>query len=543
MTFQPMFEGHVCSLGYAAIDAIETYMVHGPGDVQGDDVVLDDEMRDFIIECYRLNPITGQRTYDEAVLSRAKGRAKSEIAGFIVVFEAYFECRFSHWDDDGQPVGKKVRTPLIKCMATEESQAGNTFENVAYIVEIGKERFPDIYEGSTGVRSYQSATAIYLPGGGEIRATTSGAASKDGGKETFAVADETHLYVLKELKKMFETVSRNLSKLKIAEPWMLQTSTAYRPGEQSVFEDTLTAWRKKELSPRVFVDHREAKGKIDIRNHDHTIKQLEYVYGASSVWQDLERKFRDMNDVRKCPDDETAARYYLNRPLSSQDAWIPVAIIERQDATAELELAKDETDPRPSAVVEDGESIALGFDGSLNDDSTVLIASRMSDGLIFPIGIWSKPVGPAGAWWEVPRSDVMATIKETFERYTVSRMYADPHEWRSDVDDLAESLGEDRVIAWPTSRFVPMSAALDRLHVDLKTAQVWHSGDPIFMEHFRNAYVAKRGLYRLVRKENPNSDRKIDSVVGAALAYEARADAIKAGWTPSKPKSKARVWR
>jgi hypothetical protein len=543
MTFQPLFEGHVCSLGYAAIDFIEMYMVHGPGDVQGTTIELDDEMRDFIIECYRLNPQTGQREYDEAVLSRAKGRAKSEIAGFIVVWEAYGECRFSHWDADGQPVGKRIVTPLIKCMATEESQAGNTFENVAYIVEWGKENHPDIYGGSTGVRSYQSATAIYLPDGGEIRATTSGAASKDGGKETFAVADETHLYVLKELKKMFETVSRNLSKRKIAEPWLLQTSTAYRPGEESVFEDTLTAWRKKELSPRVFVDHREAKGPIRIRDHDHTIKQLEYVYGASSVWQDLERKFRDMNDVRKCPDDETAARYYLNRPLSSQNAWIPTAIIERQDVTAKLELAPGAEDPRPSPVLLPGEPIALGFDGSLNDDSTVLIASRMSDGFLFPIEIWSKPTGPAGAWWEVPRADVVATIIDTFKTYTVSRMYADPHEWRTDIQNLAETLGEDRVIEWATSRFVAMAAALDRLHIDLKTGQVWHSGDGVFMEHFRNAYVNKRGIHRLVRKENPNSDRKIDSVVGAALAYEARADAIKDGWVPAKPKPKTRVFR
>ncbi|KRC52137.1 hypothetical protein ASE16_03555 [Leifsonia sp. Root227] len=530
MNFQPLFEGQVPSLGYAAIDFIQDYMVHGPGDVQGEPIDLnnDAEMSDFIIECYRLNPDTGRREYDEGVLSRAKGRAKSEIAGFIAVFEAYGACRFDHWDENGQPVGRQVVTPLIKCMATEESQAGNTFENVAFIVEWGKEHFPEIYGGSTGVRQYQSATAIYLPNGGEIRATTSGAASKDGGKETFAVADETHLYVLKELKQMYSTVSRNLSKRKIAEPWMLQTSTAYRPGESSVFEDTLTAWRKKELSPRVLVDHREAKGKIDITDHDHTIAQLRFTYGDSAAWQDMERKWRDMNDPRICPDEETAARYYLNRPLSSQDAWIPAAVIERQDAT--VARSNEDDRERPDAVIAPNEWIALGFDGSLNDDSTVLIASRMSDGFIFPIKIWSKPTGPAGNWWEVPRADVIATVKETFERYRVTRMYADPHEWRTDIDDLAQALGDERVIGWPTSRYVAMAAALDRLHIDLKAAQVWHSGDPVLMEHFRNAYVNMRGPHRLVRKENPYSDRKIDSVVGATLAYEARADAIKDGW-------------
>jgi len=45
--------------------------------------------------------------------------------------------------------------------------------------------------------------------------------------------------------------------------------------------------------------------------------------------------------------------------------------------------------------------------------------------------------------------------------------------------------------------------------------------------------VRHKGSLRLVRKEYPNSPRKIDSVVGDALAYEARADALAAG--PAKP--------
>lgn len=538
----PLFDGHICSLGYTLIDWYEEYTCHGVGDIQGTELVLDNEMRQHIIECYRLDPLTGARMVDEAVLSRPKGRAKSEIAGIIGVGEAVGPVRFDGWDADGQPVGRRIVSPLIKCLATEESQAGNTFENIAFIAATwGPDIHPDIYGGIKGARSYMTASGLYLPEGGEIRACTAGAASKDGGKETHVVADETHLYVLKELKSMYSTVARNLPKRKIAEPWLHQTSTAYRPGEDSVFEDTLTAWRKKELSSRVFVNHREAKGKIDITNHDQTIEQLRYVYGDSAEWQDLERHFRTMNDPRYCADEETAARYYLNRPMSSKDAWIPAAIVERQDAT--VAASKEDDRERPELVVADGDSIALGFDGSLNDDSTVLIGSRMSDGYLFPIGIWSKPTGPAGNWWEVPRSDVIATIEEAFGRYTVSRLYADPHEWRSDIDDLSEKFGEDRVIPWATSRYVPMAAALDRLHIDLKTGGVWHSGDPEFMEHFRNAYVSKRGLYRLVKKVNPNSDRKIDSVVGAALAYEARADAIKAGWQPSRPRSKVRVWR
>lgn len=526
----PLFEGHIPSVGYEVLDWLHEYTCHGIGDIQGKTLDLDDEMRNHIIECYRIDPQTGRRVFNEAVLSRPKGRAKSEIAALVVVAEAFAPVRFDGWNADGQPVARPVVSPLIKCMATEEGQAGNTFSTVAFIAgEWGQDEHPDVFGGATGVRKYQSASALYLPHGGEIRACTSGSASKDGGLETHLVFDETHLYVLPELRNMYSTTARNMGKRFDADPWTHQTSTAYRPGEQSVFETTLTMWRKGELGDQIFVNHREAKGRVDITDTDHTMAQLRYVYGAAAEWIDMDRKIRDMRDVRICPDQETAARYYLNRPMSGKDSWIPDAIVERQNANR-----RDEAGCRPVGaperlVLEPGEPVALGFDGSLNDDSTVLFASRMSDGFIVPIGIWSKPAGPEGNWWEVPRSDVLSRIREAFARYDVARLYADPHEWRTDIDDLAAEFGE-RVVSWATSRDVAMGSALDRLRTGLQVGEVWHSGDPVMMEHFRNAYVRRRGIHTLVRKEHPHSDRKIDSVVGAALAFEARADAIAGGW-------------
>ncbi len=523
----PLFEGHVCSLGYDVLDWIHEYECHGPGDVQSEPLDYDDEMREFLTEVYRIDPETGRRVYDEGVLSRAKGRAKSETAGHIGIAEAFGPVRFDGWDASGQPVGRPVRSPLLKCLATEESQAGNTFENIAFIAgEWGPDVHPDVYGGVSGIRQYQSATALYLPHGGEIRACTAGSASKDGGKETWVCADESHLYVLRELKAMYGTVRRNLGKRKIAEPWLLQTSTAYRPGEQSIFEETLTSWRKGELSPSVLVDHREAKGKIDLDDKAHTMRQLEQVYGAAAEWMDLGRIYREMRDPRSCPDVETAARYFLNRPMSGTDAWI----------------AKDVHDRQTRAnVVDFGEAIAVGFDGSLNDDSTVLRGCRMSDGYLFRLGVWAKPDGPAGIGWEVPRLEVLAAIRETYGRYDVVRGYFDPHEWRSDIDTLAAEFGKECVVSWPTSRDTAMAAALDRLHTGLMVGEIWHDDDPVAAEHYGNVYVARRGQLRLVRKEYPNSPRKIDSVVGDALATEARADALAAGWGKSRRRKNARM--
>jgi hypothetical protein len=318
--FVPEWDGQVCSLGYDVVDWIEAYCCHGPGDVQGKPVVLDDEMASFIVRAYELNPRTGRRKIDRAVLSRPKGRAKSEVAGFVATAEAFGPVRFDGWSSDGQPVGRPVTSPLIKCLATEESQAGNTFENAAFIVcDYGRDAHPDVFGGASGVRQYQSATAIYLPHGGEMRATTSGAASKDGGKETFVVPDETHLYVHPELRSMYATVARNCGKRKEAEPWMLQTTTAYKVGQGSVAESVLTAWKNGKLpnASHWLVDHREAVGVVDLDNRRHTLEQLRYVYGPASGWMDLDRIYRTMLDPTECETPEVAARYFLNLPSES----------------------------------------------------------------------------------------------------------------------------------------------------------------------------------------------------------------------------------
>jgi hypothetical protein len=522
----PLFEGHICSLGYAVVDWLQEYACHGPGDVQGDplDFSADPEVEDFIIRCYELDPETGRRKKSKAVYSAPKGRAKSETAGLLGVAEALADVRFDGWDADGQPVGRPVRSPFIRCLATEENQAGNTFQNIAFIMaEWGPDTHPDIYGGITGAKQYQSATQLYLPDGGECRSSSSGAASKDGGKETFLVPDEIHLYVLRELRDMYATSMRNLGKRFRADPWALLTTTACRLGEQSVWETIEKQWRRGELGDEWLIHHREAKGKIDIDDRERTLRQLRSVYGAAmdpeTGWMAPERVYADMLDPTVCPDEQTAVRYFLNRSMAGSDAWIAKNVHERQT--------------KPDEVVEFGESITLGFDGSLNNDTTVLRGCRMSDGFLFKIGAWAKPDGAAGAGWEVPRLEVLAAIREAFGRYDVVRGYFDPHEWRSDVEALAEEFdtpGNERVIPWGTDRYVAMHAALDRLHTGLSTGEVWHDDDKLAAEHYGNAYVQMRGKARLVRKEYPNSPRKIDSVVGDALALEARADALAAGW-------------
>lgn len=184
----PSYDGEFASLGPQIVEWIETYLCHGPGDVIGEPIELDDEFYAFVVKAYRLDPSTGRRAYRRAFLSRAKGRAKSELAGMLVCAEALAPVRFDGWDAQGEPVGRPVKSPYIRCLATEEGQSGNTYDNVSTMMEFLVERHGDAFPGIDIGKSAQTSSRIVLHHQrGEVTPSTASSAAKDGGKETFAV--------------------------------------------------------------------------------------------------------------------------------------------------------------------------------------------------------------------------------------------------------------------------------------------------------------------------------------------------------------------
>jgi hypothetical protein len=316
------------SLGWAAISWIEHYLVHGPGDVQGQRVELDDEFAAFIVKAYRVD-LGGRRKVRRAFLSRSKGRSKSGLAGFIADFEALGPARFDHWAEAGEvsswgyeyEEGEPVGTPLIYaevlCVATEESQAGNTYDAIHYTLHpdtCSPELLADFGRLDVGL------TRINLPNKrGFIEPVTSSNESKDGGKSTFIVADETHLWIPPaagkfKLGRMHQTMVRNLLKRKIASGWMLETSTMYAEGENSVAEGTHAY--AKSLAGRdgkLLFDHRQASEGYDLTRKSERIKALREAYGPAAEWMDLS-EIADYWDDPQATHEEFK-RFWLNQPV------------------------------------------------------------------------------------------------------------------------------------------------------------------------------------------------------------------------------------
>ena len=526
------------SLGWLAVWWIEQFCVHGPGDVQGTPVKLDDEFTAFIVDVYALDE-SGRRLYDSAFLSRAKGRAKSELAGFIVLFEALGPARFSYWAEGGEtyerngllytyskgePVGVELTAPFIRCLATEEGQAGNTYDNVHYNLSEGP-----LAEGLP--RDAAGLTRIFLPGGGEIIPSTASNSAKDGGKETMVVFDETHLYNRPELKRMYQTVRRNLAKRKIAEPWSLETSTMYLPGEKSVAEETHELAKMiaegKTKKQRLLFDHREAHADVDLTDEAQVRAALHETYGPFAEVMDIDRIIAEIYDPRNDPSD--SRRYYFNQPTSARDAWL---------TAPEWNTCFDKREVKSS------DEITLGFDGSRKrargvTDATALIGCRVSDGYLFEIKVWEQPNGPAGEDWAVPVDDVDYEVTKAFEMYNVVGMFADPARWESYVAKWESSYGkqlkarasQSNPISWwmTGNRSYLVVRAVEQFYTAVVDRELVHDGSRALTRHVLNARrrVGRSGI--TISKSTPESADKIDAAVAAVLAYQARLIALSKG--------------
>lgn len=530
------------SLGWLSVAWMEHFTVHGPGDVQGQEVELDDELAEMVVDAYAVD-VAGRRLYDSAFISRPKGRDKSGHAGRFTLFEAMGPCRFAGfakggerytWRDfdyeyvPGEPMGRHVTYPFIRCLATEETQTGNTYDNVYYNLTDGP-----LSEGLP--RDAAGITRTIIPGGGEIRPSTASNAAKDGGKETFTVFDETHLYTLPELRNMYRTVRRNMAKRKSASPWSLETSTMYLPGEDSVAEATHALAKKiasgKMKRARLLFDHREAEADVDLADEQALRAALADVYGPFFQVMDVRRLIDEIWDPRSDPQD--SRRYFLNQAQSARDAWVMADQWARR-----LDVTK---------IVSDKEQIALGFDGSRSrargvTDATALIGCRISDGHTFELGVWEQPEGPEGTKWRVPVAAVETAIDLAFKRYDVVAFFADPAKWETYVARWESKYGarlkvkasrEHPIEWWMTGgRSRQIVQALEQFHtaiVDTEGGEFSHSGEDALTRHVLNARKRPSRSGMQIGKENPDSPRKIDAAVAGTLAYAARLAAVAKG--------------
>lgn len=480
------------SLGRLAVWWIEHFTLIGRGDAKGMRIRHSPEYFRFIIDCYALDR-NGRRRFGHVFLSRPKGCNKSGFAAEIAMFEAFGPGRFAGWAKGGEtytflgltyryhrgePMGRPVKAPLVVCLATAEEQTGEVYDTIYYNCTEGYLRF------LAGQGMDAGKTRILWPKTGmEIRYSTAAARSKDGGLQTFVCFDETHQYNNKRLRDLYDIMTQNLTKRGVsADPWFLETTTMYRPGENSVAEATYRTARDIESGrlkgwEDLLFDHRYANlAREDFADMDKLTHAIYEAYGSAMKspdgrdyiflpdgrmvpvgvdgrsqegwslrdegvepgpskygWCDLRRTVKKILDPAYDPDNAT--RFYFNNLASASDAWLTEDMIQNHVAyrhvvepalkTRDLNMLNDAW----RNVVGEDEEITLGFDGSTSDDSTALVGCRVRDGLLFLIKIEQKPEGPNAAGWRVDRDSFDGKVRWMFDNYNVIGMFADTDEW------------------------------------------------------------------------------------------------------------------
>jgi phage terminase large subunit-like protein len=516
------------SLGSQVCAFIEQNLVFGPGDLRGLRAKLDDEKRALIYRMYEVyprgtrdgngKPIEGRRRFRRVALSLQKGSAKTELAAWIAAVELHPEgpVRCDGFDASGNPVGRPVVDPYIPMMAYTEEQADDlAYAALKAILElspisgdfdIGMERI---------IRAMGDGKAVALAGAPDAR---------DGARTTFSHKDETHRWNLPRLIRAHRTTIANLTKRPMAEPWELETTTAYVPGENSVAEQTASYAKDvadgKIQDPRLFFFHRQARDGYDLTDPEQLRAAIVEAAGPTAAWKDINGITEQWQDPTT--DKPYLERVFLNRPIATAAQAFNVTQWERNER---------------SELIVPGAVITLGFDGSINEDTTALIATNVLTGFQWPIGIWARPEHLTDRdAWQVPKGEVDAAVDQAFTDFDIWRMYADPSKWDTWLAIWAGKYEAKRVVAWSTTLYRKMAVALRAYANAIEAGEATHNGDPTFTRHIGNAQKNPLNFRDddgaplwLIQKDRPGSPNKIDAAMAGCLSWQARLDAVAAG--------------
>ena len=503
------------TLGYKVIEWAEANLrsPEGEGPLQ-----LTREQGRFVLWWYAVDEV-GDFLYRRGVIRRAKGWGKDPLAATLCIVELMGPCRFDGWGEDGEPLARPERAADVRLGAVAEKQTQNTSDLFGPLI-------PPSLRDDYNLDFKKKIWRVNVDGmESKIQPITANAQSEEGARPTFFVANETwHWTESNQCKKMAETVEANLTK---RNGRVLALTNAHAPGQESVAEDDWKAWQAQQepdyLGRRdILYDSVEAKmpPDYDWSDDDLLLAALRVAYG-DSYWVNIERRLAEMRDPKR--EKAESQRRYLNHIVAGTGQWL------------EPELWSAAYDPEfaPSR----GSEIALGFDGARRRDSTALVATEMSSGRQWVYGIWERDWGIPD--WEVPEEEVDEAVKRAFRDHRVIRMYCDPFYWQERVNLWCgeyEGVASEWRTGGPGTTKTAVAVHAYRQAISELACRHGGPGDDLFTRDVLRTYAmeinGRIGDEPLVimAKENRGSRRTIDLAMAGCLSWQARLDAIKAGW-------------
>ena len=499
------------SLGWQILAWCKKYLLHFKGPDRP--IELTKEQQRFILWFYAIDE-NGRWLYDSGVLQRLKGHGKDPIASVISVVEFVGPCRFDGWDAFGLPKARAELSSHVQVAAVNQEQTKNTSKFFLKIISRQLKAEYSILPFTSSTETIKARDGLQ-----NLQMVTSSPRALEGARSTFVLLNETHHWIEgNQGIAMYETIDGNVTKG--AGTRYLSITNAFLPGEDSVAERQRNDYELNKDRPdfwtfRFLYDSIEAHELVPM--HPVALRVTIPKIRGDAVWLDVEKI---LVSIRKDSiANSRSRRMWLNQVVSSEDAlW------------TEADWRMLESD----LYLKAGDTITLGFDGGRTDDSTALMAIRVSDLLSVPLGIWEKD----GEGWVVPREAVHSTIALAFRTYNVVAFFADVNLWEHDILEWHSLYGEKlkvkavdagNAIGWDMrgTHNPRVTTAHERLMSAIIERKVkWSlSVNPELVgtmrRHFLNVYRRENNTGVHFRKVREDSPRKIDCYAAWVAAYEA----------------------
>lgn len=495
-------EGEYPTLGFAILEALSDSLP-SPAD-QETPLIFTNEQARLILRWYGLDE-RGDFIYRRGITEMAKGWGKSPLLASLAIAELALPVLFAGWDSNGEAVGRPWGTndsppPWVQIAAVSEDQTDNTYA-VLYEMLVANDG-----KAATALGIDEGKTRLYLRGKpGRLEPVTASAGSREGQRLTFAVLDETHLWLpTNRGVKLARTIRRNAAKMGGR---TFETTNAPELGEKSVAE--LSGSDAEAGEPGILYYAKRPKVEPDPAwTNEQMTAALDECYGDAR-WIDRDRIVAEIRDPATTWTD--SLRFYFNFRVAGAGRAV--------DPRRWDELRRDDEVPN-------GTRIGLGF-AAITTGATVLRGCT-PEGHSFDIASWTRPEGPEGRDWKLNRALVNDAVAGVFANFKVGRMLCDPSRWRSEVEDWAALYGDEVVLAFATNQPRRFAPAVDRWMTALREGTHTHDGDDftrqcVVASHLRKVRLADaeddtRTMYVLTSDGKP-----ITAAVADVLSLEAAA--------------------
>jgi phage terminase large subunit-like protein len=381
----------------------------------------------------------------------------------------------------------------VYSVAAEKEQARIVFQDAKRTVEASPE-----LSGLT--KLYRDA--IELPAFNSVyRVLSAESVTKEGLSPTTVIFDELHAQPDRELFDVFSLAMGARGKLSTLIAITTAGVRSDRNGKDSIAFSLYNYGKRlamgEEVDDTFFMAWWESEG-------DHRLRE---------TWDEANPGFGDLNAesdfesaLKRTPEAEFRIKR-CNQWVSSVETWLPAG-------------SWDECAGEVTLTAED--EIVLGFDGSYNGDASVIVGAVVpkveGDPVkVFMVKAWEKDLEHDGPEWRVDIGEVEQTVMDFCQKHNVKEIACDPFRWQRSMEVL-EGYGLP-VVAFPQSP-QRMIKACAGFFDSVAEKRLIHDGDPLLARHIGNTAVKLTPAGPHIKKENPNSPRKIDAAVAAILAVD-----------------------